>query len=162
MRFFALILVVFIGFEGGVLAGESLSSRTDMLEKTARLLREIQNRLLFRHEIYAELLNGIPEVREVLDDTLFISSPAFLEQLEQAVENGRCAKWLEEKQRALLREALCQMGGSTRAAEGERMEYYACFFEEEARTAKKQEQEKKTLYRSIGLYCGVLAAILLA
>ena len=162
MRFLALILVVFIGFEGGVLAGEGLSARTEMLEKIARLLREIQNRLLFRHEIYAELLNALPEVHEVLDDTLFISSPAFLEQLEQAIQNGRCVKWLDEKQQGLLKEALCEVGGSTRAAEGERMAYYIQFFEEEMRQAKKQEQEKKALYRSVGLYCGVLAAILLA
>lgn len=162
MRIAALCLLVFIGFQGGVLAGEGLLQTADLLEKTVRFLKELQTGLRFRQQTYAELLNATALTSEVLNSTLFVASPEFQQQLESAITQGKCAAFFNEKQLHMLQEALLETGFGTRVVEEERLSFYIEYFKQQAEDAKNTEKEKRPLYRSLGLYIGILAAILLA
>ena len=161
MRWIGLALVVGAGFLAGCAAGDSLRRRADFLGQVGSLLTFLGQEAEYSGDTFGAILSrsNACALFQMEKELLYSDLPL---QLLRAMNNGPCRQNLTPEQRDTLKTLWNALGTGPREREIKRLSLAARRFsawENEARTAA---ESKGALYRTVGLYGGLAAAVLLA
>lgn len=162
-KFIGAVMITAAGALVALKKNARLSQKSAALEKTVLLLQKLKNLIEYKKmPAVAALMTAVNEIGfTAINTDWYAVNCDYGEFVNKNFGEKALGSMLSEEAAKKLNEALLRLGESTVNEEKSKLEYYILWFKEKLCAAKEYEKNTAKVYRALGLYGGLAAAVLL-
>ncbi len=160
------ICILFCGGAAGLLISKRISARADFFEQYISFLNQADSMICYQGaDIYSILqaVHGVPQMRALIDEVISLleRNLSFSDAWMTAAENSLNRKEFEKEDLPLILSFGEGFGELGAVEESSAIKLIITSASERLKHMKSDVQIRKKLYRTLGLFCGALIAVLL-